>query len=371
VQRRTLLTRTGALVGTALIDSIAGRARPRAFAQAAPLRAKATAQGLFYGSETGWAELLNDSAYAARYAAECGILVPGNELKWRDLRPTPDTFDFSGGDALAGFAHTNGMLMRGHTLVWHHELPPWFAAVVNAANAESLFSQHISTVVGHYAGQLHSWDVLNEVINVPDRRADHLRNTPWLQLLGPDHLALALRLARAADPVALLGYNEFGLEYHVPADAAKRAAVLALLQQLLAAGAPLDYLGLQSHLTPDVGSFEPAIIQAFLDQVAGLGLRVIVTELDVRDATLPADIAARDAGVAQMYAAYLAAVLPHPAVLGVVTWGLTDKYSWLRTRAARSDGLPVRPLPLDADLQPKPAYTALAQAFDALTPGGS
>jgi len=182
MRRRDFLERAAA-VAAALLAGRGGA--PGTQAASAPLRTQAAAQGLLYGSALGWPRL-TDADYLERFGQECGILVPENELKWLALRPTPDTYDFSRADALAAYAADHGMLFRGHTLVWHHSLPSWFDGFADPSNAASLLEYHIATVVGHYAGAVHSWDVLNEVVNPADGRADGLRHTPWLELLGPE-----------------------------------------------------------------------------------------------------------------------------------------------------------------------------------------
>ncbi len=102
-----------------------------------------------------------------------------------------------------------------------------------------------------------------------------------------------------------------------------------------------------------------------MKQVAALGLRIFITELDVTDRELPADLQIRDGVVANVYQDFLQAVLEQPAVTAVVTWGLSDRYTWLSQFEPRSDGRPVRPLPLDSSMQHKPALWAVMNALNA------
>jgi endo-1,4-beta-xylanase len=330
----------------------------------ASLKNRAASMKLIYGATSGRERLYSDAEFAARFVRECEILVPENDLKWTDLRPSPDRFDFSKGDWLLQFARTHGMLLRGHTLVWHESLPPWFKKTVNRQNAEQFLTQHIQKVVGHYAGQIHSWDVVNEAIRVGDKQPNGLRKTPWLELLGADYIDLAFRVAAEADPKALLVYNDYGLEYDIPNQEAKRNAVLKLLERLKSRGVPIHALGMQSHLNGNEKRFNPRKLQNFMRNVADLGLKILITELDVTDKDLPVESAVRDRMVAKAYEDYLNTVLKEPAVIAVLTWGLSDRYTWLSKFQPRSDGAPVRPLPLDADLKPKLAWNAIAKAFD-------
>lgn len=332
---------------------------------APPLGQQAQAAGRLYGAAVDVAGI-GDAAFAAAVTTECGLITSENSLKWAALRPAADRFDFTRGDTLVGFAQARGLAFHGHTLVWHSALPSWFSSTVNAANAERLLIEHIETVVRHYAGSVHSWDVVNEAVDAASGRSDGLRNTPWLQMLGPRYLDLAFATAATADAGALLCYNEYGLE--LTSSGARRDATLRLLSDLLGRGVPVHALGIQGHVGGSSWSqFDGAGFAGFLRDVARLGLRILITELDVKDNHLPASIAVRDLGVASIYRDYLAVALAEPSVVAVVTWGLSDKYTWIATSAPRSDGLPVRPLPLDAAFARKSAWEAIAAAFSRRT----
>lgn len=339
---------------------------------ASTLRARAAAKGLIFGSAGSQGPLTTDTAYAAAFARECGILTPEAELKWGTLRPSPTTYNFAPGDWLQQWAASNNMLFRGHTLDFWQSVPGWFARTVNPGNAAQFLQSHIQTVCSHYAGKVQSWDVVNEIIDTGSGRPDGLRNSMWTQLIGPDHVADAFRWARAADPNALLVLNDFGFEYANADSDARRQAMLALLTKLLGAGVPVQALGLQTHLFAGMtAQFKPAVYQTFLKQVSDMGLKILITEMDVQDRGLPGDPASRDAQIAAIYTQVLTAALANPAVIVVETWGLSDKYSWLQQHATRSDGMEVRTLPLDDSMQPKAVYNAIGQAFDAAPPRGS
>jgi endo-1,4-beta-xylanase len=333
----------------------------------ASLRERAAAQGLIYGAASGYDRLSSDAQFAARFTRECSIIVPEGELKWAALRPSLDKFDFTQADWLAEFARTHGMLFRGHTLVWNQALPEWFKDTVNSHNAREILVKHIATVVGHYAGKIHSWDVVNEGIELKDGRSDGLRNTPWLQFLGPNYIDIAFRAAAEADPQALLVYNDDGFTYDTREDEAKRVALLKMLERWKSQGTPVQALGMEAHLRGDETQLNPRKLKDFLRDVAALGLKILVTELDVKDNHLPKDTDVRDRIVAKVYEDFLSVMLEEPAVIGVLTWGLSDRYTWLsepKYGGARDDGASVRPLPLDAQLKRKLAWNAIARAFD-------
>lgn len=330
----------------------------------APLKKRAAARGIIYGAATMQKYLISDTNFRSRFIQECGILVPENELKWDTLRPSPSQFDFKSADWLLSFARRNGMLFRGHTLVWHMQLPHWFKEVVNQRNAEQFLLKHIATVTKRYAGQMHSIDVVNEAIEPGHGRPDKLRKTPWLEFLGSDYIELAFRAAATYDSKAILVYNELGLEYDTADGEARRTGVLKLLEKLISKGTPIHALGIQSHLIGHETRFDSKKFRNFLAQVASLGLKILITELDVVDQKLALDSNIRDRTVAARYQDYLLAALDERAVIAVLTWGLSDKYTWHSSFNPRLDKAPVRPLPLSNTLERKLAWNAMATAFD-------
>lgn len=334
-----------------------------------PLKQRAQAKGLIFGAAARHQDLVSDPALADCYRTECALLAPEWELKWSAgnarLRPDPAQFDFTMADWMVDFAQTRQMQVRGNALVWHLCLPDWFTERVNRQNAESLLVQHIQTVVGHYAGKVQSWDVVNEAIEPQDGQAQSLRRSPWWEFLGPDYIDLAFRVAAAADPTAILAYNDYGLEYDTPDNEAKRQAVLRLLERLKSQGTPIQAFGLQSHLVGNELRFNPEKLRRFLSDVASLGLKILISELDVIDRELPQPVETRDRIVAGLYEDFLSVVLDEPAVITLVTWGLSDRYTWLTEFHPRSDGAAVRPLPLDQALTRKSAWRAIARAIDA------
>jgi endo-1,4-beta-xylanase len=346
------------------VQVIANEKRDFKVAGAKSLRDRAIAKGLNYGATSQKRILSSDANFAAHFAQECSIFVPEGELKWKTLRPSPDRFNFAPGDWLVKFASQHKMLFRGHTLVWHSALPSWFAEKVDSRNAEQMLRQHIETVVGHYAGKVHSWDVVNEAVLPQDGRSDGLRSTPWLKFLGPNYIDIAFRTAAEADPKALLVYNDYGLDYDIRDHEAKRTAVLKLLERLKSRGTPIHALGIQAHLWGGTTYFNAKKLKAFLHDAADMGLKILITELDATDKKLPKDINLRDRIIAGMYEDYLSVVLDERAVIAVMTWGLSDRYTWLSKHQPRPDKAPVRPLPLDAQMNRKLAWNAIARAFD-------
>ena len=256
------------------------------------------------------------------------------------------------------------MKFRGHTLVWHDSMPAWFAGYINDQNAQQIMLDHITKVVGHYAGRVHSWDVVNEIIWPPDKRGDGLREMPWAHHLGSGFIETAFRTAAQADPHAILTWNENASEEEWTFGDNKRSFWLRHLKELVSRGVPIHAIGIQSHLTGGHNNIAGAHFQDFLKQVSDLGLKIMVTELDVKDYGFSGDVAARDQAVADVYYKYLTTMLANRSVIAVLTWGISDKYTFIAKSNPRNDGAPVRPLPFDENMQPTATFNAIAQAFD-------
>jgi endo-1,4-beta-xylanase len=336
---------------------------------AGSLKAHAAARGLLTGCAVNANLLREDEGFRKLLADQYNILVPENCLKWNMLRPTADTYNFADPDSLVAFAEAHGMKVRGHNFVWHEALPGWFTGTVNKDNARKFLVDHIHTVGGRYRGKIHSWDVVNEAIWIPDGRPDGLRSSsPWFQMLGPGYIDIAFRTAREADPTALLTYNDYSIEYDNDEEGKKRAAVLALLRRMKGDKVPLDALGIQSHLHAVSKDGFSRGVRELIDGAKELGLQVFLTELDVNDdAVATADMAERDNTVAAVYRSYLATALDGPEVKAVLTWGASDKNTWLnhgtKFRKQHPERLQ-RPLPFDPDYAPAPAFFAMRASLD-------
>ncbi|MGG5885831.1 endo-1,4-beta-xylanase [Falsiroseomonas sp. HC035] len=330
------------------------------------LHARAAAKGLVFGAAVSTRQLV-DPAMSSLIRAECGVMVAEYEMKWAELEPRAGDRRFRRADILVAFARRHGLALRGHTLVWHESEPAWLGGL-DARATEAAMAAHLDATVRHWRGAIGTWDVVNEAVAPEDGRPDWLRRTRLLERLGPDHIALAFHLAHAADPAARLAYNDFGCEHATFWSRRRRVGVLALLRGLLRAGVPVHVLGMQAHLQAGQ-PFDAGEWRGFLAEVASLGLTIDVTELDVNDAALPAPVAARDEAAAALVRRFLDATLAEPAVRAVVTWGLSDRESWVRQgrlpEHRRRDRAQARPLPFDEALRRKPMWAAIAGALDA------
>jgi endo-1,4-beta-xylanase len=366
IARRLLLAASAAtlLPGAACAHSAASAPPQLPGGDEAGLHSRARSKGLFYGAAIGPGALHGEPALMAHVPVECGMLVSEANFKWAALRPAPNKFTFETADLLVTYAVRHHMAVRGHNLMWHEANPDWLEQALTPQTGEKLLTDHIRVVAGHFRRRLAQWDVVNEPLKPEDGMPFGLRDTLWLRALGPRYLDIAFHACAAADPGALRVVNEFGIDYAIDWQERRRQALLTLLADLKARGVPVQAVGLQAHLNAAEPRLDQTVLNRFVADIASLGMAVIVTELDVRDDRLPADVARRDAAVAAHAHAWLEAVLAHPAVLGVLTWGLSDKWSWLDERFPRPDGLPQRPLPLDAEMRRKPLWSALADVLD-------
>ena len=365
--RRRLLATGLALLGTGAVTLRSLRSRA---AETVTLRKLAAEKGLLYGTTVAAAQITGDPPFADLVRQEASLVVAENEMKWQVInRGAPGDDDFAPADTIATFAAANKLVLRGHNLLWYHRTPEWFFDLPDKAAQRQAVVEHVQQLAGRYRGRIHSWDVVNEPIEPKDGRPDGLRAAVFLETLGSEYLDLAYRTARDADPNARLVVNEYDVELDAPEQEARRIALLHLLEGMRRSGTPVDAVGIQAHLTAAGGPpFSASLLRRFLADIASLGLTIQITELDVTDEKVPADVTVRDNLVADTYRRFLNAALDEPAVKMVVTWGLWDRHSWIVRRETyqakwRIDDAASRPLPFDADLEAKPAFDAIAGAF--------
>ena len=354
ISRRNLL-KAGLLAPIASQLGLAHAAEPS-------LRAAAEQSGLIYGAAVNETALGVDQPYTALLQREPGMLVPEGAGKRRTLEPARGRYDFAKADKLWAFAQQNNQRMRGHTLVWHESIPNWLQSALADTPDDRLLPTYIEKVAGHFRGRFHSWDVVNEVIGPEEDSSDGLRaSSPWYKAFGANYIEEAFHVTRAADPDVMLFYNELNLEGDVWWAERRRVAALKLLERLLKKNVPVQGLGIQSHLKAYRVDYSDEVFSKFLDDVHGLGLKVLLTEFDIADIDGPADPKVRDADIASLAKRYLDVAFSKPHVLGCLTWGITDRYSWLSKwdQYKWPDGSLSRGLPFDGNLQPKPMEAAM------------
>ena len=314
------------------------------------LRALAQQAGIRVGSagDRGFRWTGSDgSTFRSILGREFSVLTPENDMKFDHLHPAATTYYFAGADSLVAFAQQNQMAVRGHTLVWHQQLPKWITSgSFGADEASQQLVDHVTTVVSHFKGKVFAWDVVNEALNDDGSR----RSTYWSDHIGRAYIEIAFRTARAADPDVALFYNDYNIEGIGP----KSDSVYAMVKDFLAHGVPINGVGLQSHFTLNG---VPSTLGANIARFTALGLKVHITELDVR-VPVPSTTTSLTAQ-AQNYHDVVATCIQNKGCELVTTWGFTDKDSWVpSTFPGFGDALP-----WDNSFQQKPAYRSIYNAL--------
>jgi len=306
---------------------------------------------------------------AGLLTSQFNSLTPENAMKMSVIHPREQWYNWKDADSIAAFARSNGMKLRGHTLVWHRQAPEWIFkdAGGQQVSKEVLLQRlkdHITTVVKRYKGVVYAWDVANEVIS--DQRDEFYRNSPWYQICGEEFIEKAFQWAHEADPEALLFYNDYN-----EINPVKRKKIMQLLTGLIAKGVPVHGIGLQGHWAINEPSKEQ--LEKTFEDFLTLNLKLQVTELDISvyakehemrerqpgDSAFAFTAAREQRQIEQFRMCFDVFRKYSNALTGVTFWNISDRYSWL-------DNFPVRgrkdyPLLFDKDLQPKKAFWSVVR----------
>ncbi|MET9079892.1 non-reducing end alpha-L-arabinofuranosidase family hydrolase [Streptomyces sp. NPDC004232] len=341
---------TRRVLAAAVVLAAAGAAVPLV-AQAAhtpnartpTLAGAAAGSGRYFGTAVSSGRL-GDSTYSSVLDREFNMITPENEMKWDTTEPSRGSFNFAPADSIVGHATGHGQRMRGHTLVWHSQLPGWVKSITDANTLRSVMDHHITTEMTHYKGKIYAWDVVNEAF--ADGGSGQHRSSVFQDVLGNGFIEEAFRTARKADPSAKLCYNDYNIENWTDA---KTQGVYAMVKDFKSRGVPIDCVGFQSHFG---AGGPPAGYRTTLSKFAALGVDVQITELDIAQASPTA------------YANTVQDCLNVARCTGITVWGIRDSDSW-RTGE--------NPLLFDGSGNKKPAYSAVLTALGGTsgsTPGG-
>lgn len=290
-------------------------------------------------------------------------LTAENAMKSQNIHPKENEFFWKDADSIAAFAQRNNMKLRGHTLVWHNQVPNWlFTDNGQPVSKEKLLDRlraHIQSVVGRYKGKIYAWDVVNEAIS--DNPNEYLRNSKWLEICGEEYIAKAFQWAHEADPNALLFYNDYN-----EIDPVKRKKIIRLVESLRKNNIPIHGVGLQGHWALNEPSKDQ--LEQTLGDFSKLGLNLQITELDI--SVYPKEHSSRDRNATDSNTEFTAEKQKKQAevykmcfelfrkykssVSSVTFWNISDRNSWL-------DNFPVRgrkdyPLLFDTNLRPKQSF---------------
>ncbi len=303
-------------------------------------------------------------------ADQFNSITPEWELKPNIINPSPGVYNFSEGDRIVDWALENDIAVRGHALLWHVSTPHHFLEG-SREDIKYRLEEYIWTVMDHYRGRIHVWDVVNEIIS-PDiyRGSDGVgpdRRSNWYNAVGnADYIDWAFHAARAADPNVQLFLNEYDTETPL-----KREWFVQILRRLKQRGVPIDGVGHQMHMFYDTDYKEAlAAIEAVDNEY--MGLTQHVTEIDVSvyhdpgecwesstncdsdyGPNAPADILNTQAALLKNL---LEGLTHKPSVESVSFWGVRDGDSWLNTSPIERYN---HPLLFDREGHAKPAFHAL------------
>lgn len=326
----------------------------------ASLREIADLQEFYMGAAANAHALRTDSAYRETLAEEFNFLTAENELKFGNLCPEPKVYNFGPADELVFFAKANFMHIRGHTLVWHHQNPPWLIeGDFNRNQALELLHEHIFTTMGHFHEEIEVWDVVNEPIEADGS----LRDSFWMHTIGPDYIEYAFRWAHEADPSARLFLNDYSAE----GINSKSNAIYNTAKELLALNVPIHGVGMQMHIAingteklakpPDTNE-----MYENMKRLGDLGLEIHITEMDVAIQNATGSLEDRLRQQADVYERILGTALRVPQFKACILWGVADRYSWI----PGFTGHPDEPLIFDQYYQPKPAYESIHRTLEAM-----
>ncbi|SOB82809.1 non-reducing end alpha-L-arabinofuranosidase family hydrolase [Streptomyces sp. 1331.2] len=303
------------------------------------LGAAAAGSGRYFGTAVA-AGRLGDSTYSTILDREFNTITPENEMKWDSTEPSRGSFNFGPGDTIVNHAAAHNQKMRGHTLVWHSQLPGWVKSINDAGTLRGVMNNHITQEATHYKGKIYAWDVVNEAF--ADDGSGRHRSSVFQDVLGDGFIEEAFRTARAADPGAKLCYNDYNIENWSDA---KTQGVYRMVKDFKSRGVPIDCVGFQSHFG---AGGAPGSFRTTLAEFAALGVDVQLTELDIAQAS------------ADAYANAVRACLDTPRCTGITVWGIRDSDSW-RTGE--------NPLLFDNNGNRKPAHNAVLTTLNASSGG--
>lgn len=365
LSRRAMLAGGGVLAVATLAGAMQGSPVGKVALVPGGIGALARRKGLLFGAalDVSW---MNDAALMASLTRDMTMIGVANGFNWTRTQYRPGmALDWTQAEAIYRWGRAHGKIVRGHNIIWNDEaLPSWLRsqlADATPAQTQRVLVEHVRDTFAHWRGRLTQQDLVNEPIT-----STGMRDTVWNRKLGERYIDLAFHVAADTDPGTLRILNQDWIEMDSREHDGRRATLLALLERLLKRGVPLQALGIEGHLQADY-PFSESKWRRFLDEVTGMGLKLMVTEYDIHDRGITGTVAARDAGVAALARSFLDVTLSFPQCLGVVSQSWTDRYDWLQQTSGkqRSDGQPLRPDPLDDGYKPKPLYRAIGDAIAA------
>ncbi|MFZ6031618.1 MAG: endo-1,4-beta-xylanase [Chloroflexota bacterium] len=306
---------------------------------------------------------LDDIRHTELLTHHFNSITPENVMKPGPIHPSEATYNWTGSDEIVQFAEDHNMYVHGHALVWHQQNALWMfqnsagvyftPTVENKAIVLARLEDHIEQVVTRYQ-EVDVWDVVNEVID--PNQPDCLRHSIWYTMTGSDYITVAFQTAAQFAPAdASLIINDYSTT-----DPNKRACLYRVVEDMLAAGVPVEGIGHQMHVNIEAPSANA--IEQTLIMFSDLGLEQHITELDMSlytndfdnyGSNVPEEVLVRQGYRYRDIFNVLRRQAVPANIESVTFWGLADDHTWLSTWPTTRTNLP---LLFDTQLQAKWAY---------------
>ena len=272
---------------------------------------------------------------------------------------------------MVDFAMKHNMHIKGHVLVWHVTSPP-FLEDMTGDEVRECVRRHIFTTIGYFKGRIQMWDVVNESLASDGSLVENV----FYRKMGPNYIEECFRMAHEADPEAFLIYNDnkiegCGTSCRPGPNQSKADGFYHLLKDLVGKGVPIHGAGMQAHFNAGGVKHQrpptPVMVKRQIRRIGDLGLKVNISEMDVRVSKLPKEACdVKDKAQTQIYRDILSAALSEPAFDGAWLWGFTDRHTWV-SNFYYDDA----PLIFDENYKRKRSYYGVQEAFKTICPGGT
>lgn len=297
-------------------------------------------------------------------AQEFNYVTPENEMKWESVERSEGSFSFGSADNIVNWAQQNNMKIKGHTLVWHNQLPSWVSSINSRDRLLAVMKKHIETVMGHFGSKLSSWDVVNEAISTDSDVGSgnaQMRPSVFFKLLGEDFIPLAFKYAREyADAHGMKDMKLYYNDYSIDADNDKSRFLRKKVKEWLAAGAPIDGIGFQMHIGPPNNIPTVQSVKDNFDYYASLGLDVVISEWDINMCGSKITSAQQ----LELYHGITEVCVNNPKCTAITFWGVNDGNSWLNSfSGSLCNGSNSQSL-LFSNGQKKPTYTQVLNGLN-------
>ena len=342
----------------------------------------ATRTNFHVGTAIGTRNATVDSTLVREFNA----IVCENAMKFGSIMTGENAYSYTSADNIINFGNSRGMYVRGHNFIWHKQMPAWFSATTYNPSRDSTFrlmKKYITNVMTHFKGKINEWDIVNEAV-ARDSAGMRLgtganpsdQNLKWALLTDApnhdnDYLDSAFTYARRADSSVLLVYNDYDCE-----GMGKKSGFVYNVVSHLKSKNLVDVIGLQCHFyagsstSGSNGAWVPTEMVENLKRLAALGLKISLTEVDIRVATSPAPDSVLLNKQKTAYQTLMSICLAQPGCNNFILWGINDGSSWVPgSFSGYGQALLFSDNTTNGAYTPKPTYYAVQAAMISASTG--